>query len=303
MFARSGNCWLFMALFGVAFALSAHEPVFAKTGNDGDEGSKTPRTPYEILDSVKRAAGKTPDEQSLALARVAWSGEYTDPAVRAAARDQLVSFGQNSMRTIRDAVHWVDPVYSADVAAALVQSMTHVSWGQPEHYLPGLEELIWFGSIDAKRIAILEITRFHFGPALMTIADAGHFHPELLDVAVWSLGAYGNDKARHFLGTVMREGDPARRRLAALALAQIGQRAKLTLKDAALGDDADLRHDAIRALLPITDPDDLTALYEFLGRHGDDKAQIVQRVRDRIGELEEFLDVVAPPPSDDPFQP
>jgi len=299
MFARLGNRWLLRLLVAGALLLPAAGDPVAGTGARGDEASQTTRTTYELLNRVKHEAGRNPDDQALALARVAWSGEYTDPAITAAARRELVVSGKNSMRTLRDAVHWVDPLYSADVAATLVQTMSHVDSGQPENYLPGLEELIWFGSVDAKRIAILEITRFRFGPALMTIMDAGHFHPELLETVVWSLGAYGNDRARHFLGKVMRESDDERRRLAARALAQIGRRAKLTLRDAALGDEANLRHEAIRALLPVTDPDDLTALYEFLSRFADDDARVVQRVRDRIGELEEYLDVLAPLPAGD----
>ena len=42
----------------------------------------------------------------------------------------------------------------------------------------------------------------------------------------------------------------------------------------------------------MSDPNDLTLLYEYLGRYADDQQVIVDLVRSRVEHIEEFLDAL-----------
>ena len=140
------------------------------------------------------------------------------------------------------------------------------------------------------RLGIAETTRHRYGPALLTTIDAAFENPELTAIVVRSVGSQGDDKARHFLLHVLENGTTENKNLAARALATIGRRAKASLKTAALSDDPEVRTIALRALVPVTDPDDLTMLYEYLGRYADDDPILVDLVRSRAAQIEEFLD-------------
>jgi hypothetical protein len=244
-------------------------------------------TAYRILDQAKRAAGSIP-EQGLVLAGYAWPEEEQDPGLSFAAREQLIAFGSHGVAAMRHALRESPKRYNADVVSALIEARMPVFGSYSDQYLPTLEDAIWSGTADARRLAIIEVTYYKFPPALTSMIDAAYEDPELIDLVVASVAAYGDERGRHFLADIMKTGTPAQRRSAAKGLARIGGRASRQVRDAALAKDADTRQAAINALLPIASFDDLTLLHEYYVRYGEADAELGQRVRRRAVLLEDL---------------
>jgi len=242
-----------------------------------------------ILNRAKASVIEIP-RQAEVLVRFAWPPEGpTDPVLHAMARDEIVHFGAQGMGALRAAISTVDPIYTADVTAAFIEAKRSSGHGVPGDYLPGLEEAIWFGSIGARRIAIPEITRYDFPPAVLTIIDAIHENPQLARTGIEGLGRMRNPRARFFLLDVLRKGTSRYQRPAAQALGKLGDRGVLVLRQSADSDRKPEREAAMLALLPYTTPDDLTLLHEYPAVHADDDAEVLAAVRERGAELEEFL--------------
>ncbi len=250
----------------------------------------------EVIAALDRAmAGKaTNHERARALSLVAWppSNAVEDPRIAAAARRQLVGFGDQGMRALRQMVREANPRYQADVVATIVESRRNASAGpNPPDYLPALEEAIWFATPDAKRLAMLEISRYLFPPAVSSTIDAMHLHPELIEISIETLARLRDRRARFFLLQVLEGARPDRRLQAASALARIGDHAVYALRAAANSEDPAVRRAAIDALLPVANPDDLTLLHEFVGIRLDEDAELLERVRERLIELERELEM------------
>lgn len=240
----------------------------------------------EALDRAKAAARDIP-LQAEALARLAWPpGGPADPQIAAAARDELVHFGQLGLPALRSAIQRVDPLYQADVTAALIEARYQQPAGKPPDYLPGLEEAIWFGTSEAQRVAATEIARFKFPPALLSTIDAAYEHPEIARSAIRALGRMGDARARFFLTEVLTRGADHCRKPAAQALAALGDTALDALRDASRSEVPGVRQAAMQALLPRTGTDDLVLLHEYATRHPDEEPRLAHAVRERAAALE-----------------
>ncbi len=249
----------------------------------------------EVIAALDRAkAGETTSQgRARALSLLAWppSTKTHDPRIAAAARWQLVGFGDKGMRALRLLVREAKPQYQADVVATIIEARRNSPSGPtPPDYLPALEEAIWFASPDAKRLAMLEISRYLFPPAVSSTIDAMHLHPELIELSIETLARLRDRRARFFLLQVLERARPDRRLQAAGALARIGDHAVYALRLAAKSDDPAIRRAAIDALLPIANPDDLTLLHEFVGLRLDEDAELLDRIRARAIELERELE-------------
>jgi hypothetical protein len=247
-------------------------------------------TPRDVLNQAKMEAGSIP-KQAEALARLAWPAEGdSDPLVRAAARLELVGFGSYGLPALRKAVKEVDPLYTADVTAALIEARRSEPSGSPPDYLPGLEEAIWFGSIEARRLAMIEISRYPFPPAVLTIIDAVHLNPELTLAGIRALGRLRNERGRFFLKRVLMYGEPRYQNLAAQALGLIGETGLPLLREQVVSEERGAREAAMAALLPYATPEDLTLLHEYVSWHGADDPALVESVRSKALELEGALE-------------
>lgn len=242
-----------------------------------------------LLDEAKAAAGDIP-AQALALARHAWPAEPLHPEIAALARTQLMEFGLDGFGALRWAAINVQPHYQADAVAAMLESRDRLPHEIPPEYLPALEEIVWFSSVEAKRLALPELSAHRYQPALITLVDAAYEHAEIRLRILDALGRYRNDRVRHFLLKMLREGTPAESAEAATALARIGQRALGTLREATRDDVPQARVAAVRALLPISNVEDLTRLHEFVALHGSDDAALAAEVGRRTALLELVLE-------------
>jgi hypothetical protein len=240
----------------------------------------------EILERAKQEVVEIP-RQALVLAEFAWPSEGPrDPLLQFAARRELVRFGHRGMEALRFAIRRVDPEQQADVVAALVEARFVNPAGMPPEYLPALEEAIWFGSPEARRVALVELRRYKFLPALVSAVDAAHEDPQVARVAIRTLGRMGDNRARIFLGEVLTRGRPYYRPDAAAAIATLGGPAVTLLREAVRSPDADTSAAAVRELVPIATVDDLSALHEFVLRFGQERRELAREVSRRATELE-----------------
>lgn len=246
------------------------------------------------LDVLEQAKLRAPDipGQALALVALAWPDDGpTDPWVQTLARQQLVDFGSNSMPALRHAVKTIDPIYRADATATLIAARRSERFGNPPDYWPGLEEAIWFGSIEAQRLGAIELSRYPFPPAVLTIMDAIYANPELTVTGLRALGRMRNIRTRYFLRRVLSCGDPTYRKLAADGLVLLGDPNGFAfLRDAIRSDDRGARQTAVTALLPHATPEDVTLLHEYAASHTGDDPAVLAAVRDRTTELESALE-------------
>jgi hypothetical protein len=228
--------------------------------------------------------------QALALARLSWPEGERDAEVAALAREKLVHYGDYAFQALFEATDWVPEHYMTDVAAALLEARKLNRSGMPVAYLPALERVVWYGSAGARRLAIRELARNRYLPAMLPAIDAAYEDPALVEPVVALLPQFGHAGARFYLEHVLLEGDTEQQRLAASSLARIGGRALETLRDATLSERREVREAAIGALLPLTGVNDLTTLYEYVATHPGDDPDALQKVRERAVQLEELLD-------------
>jgi len=245
------------------------------------------------LDTLEAAKLSAPDipGQAAALVALAWPDDGpSDPWVRCLARQQLVDFGSNSMPALRVAVKTINPIYRADATATLVAARRSERFGNPPDFWPGLEEAIWFGSIEAQRLGMIELSRYPFPPAILTIIDAIYAHPELTVTGLRALGRMRNHRTRHFLRRALGSADPAHRKLAGDGLVLLGDPTGFSfLRDAVRSTDRGTRESALGALLPHATPEDVTLLHEYVTTHAKDDPALLAEVRDKTTELEAAL--------------
>jgi hypothetical protein len=257
----------------------------ANTPTAGQEISEATR----IVNQAKFDAIEIP-LQAEALVRLAWFDDQGNSEAAALARDELVKFGKQSLAALHSALNSVEPRYTADIVAVLAEAKRLMAAGSPAEYIAALEHALWVGSVDAKRLAIKEITRFNFRAAMLPIIDAAIEYPTLTRQVIDSLEQLGDARARFYLDRQVREGSPAIRVQAAECLATIGGDAIQPLRELTYSDDVEIRHIAIQALLPRTTLNDLTILHEYIYMHPEDDPEILAVVRDRAMLLETLLD-------------
>jgi len=260
----------------------------------------------QILRAAKRVTTSI-DGQALALAHLAWPSERpVDHRVAFAARDELAGFGQHALKALREALRTVDPLYRADVVAVLLEARRKVPTGMPADLLPAFEESMWYGSVEAQRLAMRELAQIEYERGVLPIIDAVYDHPGLLRPATLSLGRLMNVRARFFLDAVLRAegdplGDPRIRAAAAASLASFQGVATPVLRAACRSERPEVRQTAIAALVPITGLEDLTVLHEYIALHPDDDSAVMRLVAQRAQLLESLVDQlqrgepVAPP--------
>ena len=245
---------------------------------------------HRIVDAAKARGGAIP-EQAKALVDLAWpDNPQGDPRVRALARREIVGFGDHGLAALQARLVAAPPRYAADITSAIMETRLVVSAGLPPQYLPSLYDAVWFGPPEAKRLAMAELARYHYLPALLPIIDAAHEYPRLTSSVIESLGQLGDERARYYLGEIVMSARPPHHVAAAQALARIGGRAIETLRDATASPRAEIRGAAIDALIPVSRVEDLTILYEYVAQFPDDDARRVELVIQRARQLESLVE-------------
>jgi hypothetical protein len=237
------------------------------------------------------AKAKSIPAQAEALALLAWPDDaVADSQVSALARQQLVGFGDRGLQALQERLVAADIRFTADITSAIVETRLVVTAGLPPQYIPSLYDAVWFGSLDAKRLAMLELAEYRFPPAMLAFVDAAYEHPELTEIVIRSLKRLGDDRSRHYLGQLLLSGDPDYLDLAAEALAAIGGRGIEILRDATASPRPEIRGAVIDALVPVSGVDDLTILYEYVAQFPDDDSQRIDLVLQRAAQLESMLE-------------
>ncbi len=242
-----------------------------------------------MLDALRR--GATIPQQAANLIELAWPREgAVDPVVSQRARQELVGFGLHAIVPLRAMLLRVRPEHQADAVRAFIEARENVRGPVPSDFVPGLEDVLWFGSREAKRVAMHEVARHRSPHAVLPIIDAVIEDPELIADGVRALGFLGDERARFFLAQVFHEQRADLREEAATALARIGGKALGPLRDALRAPTRELRLLAARSLLPVAGEEDLSALYEYLTEHPDDDPATMAAVRAAAERIEKELE-------------
>ncbi|NIM01507.1 MAG: hypothetical protein GTN89_11770 [Acidobacteria bacterium] len=229
--------------------------------------------------------------QSRTLARLAWGADNDNHELAARARERLTFFGQHGMQAISEALEWADPGFSADIMLAAIEAESQMTFGTSSYTTAAIEHAIWFGSPEAKRIAMLHMAKRPVPILLLSVIDAAYVDPPLTPVVIESLQLIEDDRARFFLAEqVEQQADPEIREQAALAMAAIGGRCHQYLRAWSLAEEPELRNLALRALLPNTTIGDLMTLYEYVAMFPDDDPKLLAELRDRAQFLEEIFE-------------
>ena len=252
-------------------------------------GSTWAATPEEVRETIKRAKfGKNAvPEQVRVLIALAWPEEGTsDRQVQAEARQSLVKYGHYALPGIRRAIPNLDPLLQADAASAFIEARFRNPAGMPPDYLPGLEETIWYGSSEAQRIAMNEIRRYVYPPAVLSSIDAAYTNPILTRYVVATLASMQDPRARLFLTDLLLEGSDFYKGAAARGLMAFGDSSFANFRSGIDSDDATTRQTALRIFLPLTETSDLEALRAYLALRTEDDPALREAVRQRIEVLE-----------------
>ncbi|HKQ62641.1 MAG TPA: hypothetical protein VJS92_15230 [Candidatus Polarisedimenticolaceae bacterium] len=282
--------------FRICFALLAAFVCASAVAAEGTAPAPLRRA-QEAVDRAKAAAVDIP-AQAIALTHLAWDPATADPLASALARDELAHFGNDGLAAMRAAVGWVPDVYKADLVATIIECRYVIRAGVPADYFPALEDVIWFGSADARRVAMLELEGQPFPPTLLPVIDIAFENPELTDVVLRTLGGYGDDRARYYLGDVLRHGTRREREIAAQSLSRIGGRALGLLRELALSSELDVRRVAMGSLLPLSGVEDLGVLHDYARLYPEDDPVLVGQIRQRALALEAILEQTAGSESD-----
>ncbi|MBZ5640847.1 MAG: HEAT repeat domain-containing protein [Acidobacteriia bacterium] len=270
---------LILAIATSAVLLLAAAPHGAKDAADAD------RVVAEAM-----AEAHAIEAQAEALTALAWPAGGGDPTVRAMAKEKLILFGQPGMAALWKSLITVKPSDKADVVKTLLAEFRQLTGGLPPEYLPALDDAIWFGTRESRRIAIPEVARFNQEGPVLSIIDAAMEDPEILPTAVDALGRLGDPRGRFFLERVLNEGKPGVREKAAVALARVGEPGRAVLKTATRSGNKEIRLAAIRSLLPVVTVDDLSSLYEYTAAHAADDPPTAKAVDAAAARLEKILE-------------
>jgi hypothetical protein len=252
-------------------------------------GASRANAPDEVRQIIRDAKAKavTIPGQVESLVNLAWSHEEdSDPRVQAEARRNLVHYGHHVLPVLRRAIPDLPPRYQADAVAAFIEARLSNPSGMPQDYLPGLEETIWYGSTEAQRIALNEIKRYNYPPAVLSSIDACAANPIMTRYVAVSLGYMGDPRARFFLADLYKDGSDFYRSAGAQALQIFGEGGIDKLRAGIRADNAPTRERAMRAFLRVSAPGDLGALRDYLEQHAEDDPAVREAVQKRIEILE-----------------
>ncbi len=244
--------------------------------------------PDRAVEEAKARAGAVP-AQAEALMRLAWL-DGAPEAVRQRARRELAVFGARGMDALWNAAVTAPPEYKSEVVETLLEGFRSITGQVPQAYLPALEESVWFGTREARLLAIPELGRMKSRSSLLPIIDAAIEDAEVAPAAVEALGRIGDPRARFFLSRALASGDPSVRDRAAVSLAQLGEPGRASLKAAMRSGDTEVRLAAVRALLPLATEEDVTALHEYAALHADDDPAIAEAVRAAAALIERAIE-------------
>jgi len=249
-------------------------------------------TPEEAREIIREAKfGKTSStEQARALIGLAWpkDGEM-DPQVQAEARRSLVAYGLHALPALRRAMPEIDPRFQADAAAAFIAARFRNPAGMPPDYLPGLEETIWYGSPEAQRIAMNEIRRYDYPPAVLSSIDGAYENPILTRYVVNNLAAMNDPRARTFLTNLLLEGSDFYKASAARALLVFGDGAFDSFRAGVVSEYSTTRQTSLRVFLPLTETSDVETLKTYLERFTEDDPELREAAQTRLEVLERRL--------------
>jgi hypothetical protein len=225
------------------------------------------------------AAGGGIPGQARNLVNLAWPAGKRDPVVADRARTELAHFGSYAIAALRTAVNTVNISYTEEVVVTALAAQRESRVEMSREYLPILLDALWIGSHGAKVLAIRALASDRNALAVAPMIDSAIAEPSLAPQVLEALGAMRYQQARFYLETVMMEGPPANRPLAASSLAQIGGSALGPLKKALKAEHRETRLLAARALLPAATEYELGALYEYVEKYGDDDPNLTQAIK------------------------
>jgi len=224
--------------------------------------------------------------QARTLARLAWGEDNENHELAARAREKLTLYGKHGMQAISEAFQWSDTTLSADIMLGIIEAEKQMTSGTSSYTTAGIDTAIWFGSPDAKRLAMLYMADRPVPIFLLAVMDSAYEYPQLTPVVIETLQRIRDDRARFFLADQMERGDAETRRRAAEALATIGGQGFQYLRAWTLSEQPELRAVALRALLPKTTIGDLMTLYEYVELFPDDDPNLLAALRTRAELLE-----------------
>ena len=144
-----------------------------------------------------KAQALTIPAQATALAELAWPDGEIDPAVASLARNQIVEFGDRGLDAMRARLLEGDPRYGVDITSAMIETRLVVRAGLPHNYIPALYDALWYGGVDTKRLAMIELAHQDFPPSMLPVIDSAYEYPELTGTVIRTLARLGDDRARH----------------------------------------------------------------------------------------------------------
>ena len=228
--------------------------------------------------------------QGQTLARLAWGVENENHELAARAREKLTLYGQHGMQSIAEAFQWADKTQSGDIMLAIIEAERQMTSGTSSYTTEGIDQAIWFGSPEAKRLGIIYMAERPVPIFLLSVMDAAYEYPQLTHVVIEALARIHDERSRFFLADQMERGDSETRRRAAEAMAFIGGQCFQYLRAWTLSEQPELRAIALRAMLPRTTIGDLMTLYEYVQLYPDDDPDLLAALRARAQALEEVFE-------------
>jgi hypothetical protein len=252
--------------------------------------------PYQSVEEaneiiqIAKAKGDTVHEQALELVTLAWPAPPGDPVVSALARRELVELGTHSTLALQIALRTIPPLYSADVVACLLENHDNSGGTGISFFEAALYDAVWYGSTEARRLAIAANASLGHKSSLLPMIDAAYEEPILVLAVVKALGDFASDRGRFYLKEVLESGTPEQRLSAAHAMTRIGNKSLELLRESVLSDDQQTRLTALDALLPISSTDDLSIFHEYASKYSSEDPLTWQRLSERVSMLEEIME-------------
>ena len=245
--------------------------------------------PEQVVRQAISAHSRNADGQVAALADLIWPENNADPAVQAVARQHLVGYGKNAFPSLRRKVSTIPMEYRADLVNAAREAYELVIGGRPPEYLTSMYDAIWFGERNARLAAIPEVIRFNYHRALLPLIDAAHEDEVLVPVIIETVASLQDERARFWLGSLVSEPGNPHQQAAAAALARIGKRALVPLRDCLTSEDRATREYAGLALAASASSAELTFVYDYLEQYPEDDAAVLDGLRRRAQLIERAL--------------
>lgn len=228
--------------------------------------------------------------QARTLARLAWGDGNDNHELAARAREKLTLYGKHGMQAIAESFQWTDLTLSSDIMLAIIEAEKEMSSGTSSYTTVAVDHAIWFGSPEAKRLAMQYMSERPIAILLLSVMDAAYEYPQLIPIVIETLETIRDDHARFFLAERMEQGDTRTRERVAAAMATIGGQCFQYLRAWALSEQPELREIALRALLPNTTIGDLTTLYEYVAMFPDDDPNLLIALQARAQILEALFE-------------